>query len=100
MARRRKNEAVEGSGAATATSTSSEVAAADTVGKRGELCIVNESAGEVWLGLGTAAIAHQGPYLRPYGGAWWTPANDTVFMGAVNCIQEGDGDLILSYYEY
>ena len=98
MARRKKTEAITGSGAATATSTSSEVVAATA--SRGELCIVNEAAGEVWLGLGTAAVAYQGPYLRPYGGVWRTPAADTVWEGAVNCIQEGDGELILTYYEY
>ena len=98
MARRIKLEATEGSGTATATSTSSQVAAANA--SRGELCIVNESAGEVWLGLGEDAVAHQGPYLRPYGGSWWTPANDQIFAGAVNCICEGSGSLILTYYEY
>lgn len=98
MARRRKLEPLEGSGAATATSTSSEVVGESD--SRGELCIVNESAGEVWLGLGVDAVAHRGPYLRPYGGSWWTPAADTIFRGAVNCIQEGGGSLVLTYYEY
>ena len=89
--------AIEGSGAAAATSTSSVVAVAN--GSRRELGIVNESDGEVWLALGETAVAHQGVYLRPYGGTFWT-GGDVIFTGAVNCIQEGGGSLVLSYYEY
>lgn len=64
-------------GKVTAKTASVELAKANQ--DRIELIVTNEGGNDVWLSLGTAAVAKEGPYLVSKTGTW----NTSSYSGAV-----------------
>lgn len=76
----------------TAKTESKELAKAN--GDRVALILTNQGAKDIWLSLGEAATAEEGPCLKAGTGVW----ENTVYTGAIFAVTK-EGESVVTYSE-
>lgn len=82
--------------AVTVTTTTGQALAADVIGHRVYVLLVNDSDTTIYIGLGAAAVANQGIRINAEGGAYeMSKALGNLYTGAINAIHGGSGNKTL-----